>query len=58
MLKKTSMMFVFILLGTMAALAQNGRGHFDGHSTINMTVDGFTCNNNQGVIPPCPGASE
>jgi type VI secretion system Hcp family effector len=51
MLKKTSMMFVFILLGTMAALGQNGRGHLDNRSAINITVDGFTCNNNQGVIP-------
>ncbi len=51
MLKKISMLFLFTLLGTMAALAQNGRGHLDSRSAINVTVDGFTCNNNQGVIP-------
>jgi len=51
MLKKISILFVFTLLGATIALAQNGRGRLDGRSTINITVDGFTCNNNQGVIP-------
>src|SRR5262249_46251051 len=36
--------------GPVTALAQNGRGR-DGRSTIAVAVDGFTCNNNQGVIP-------
>jgi len=38
------------MLATVVALAQNGRGH-DNHSSITVAVDGFTCNNNQGVIP-------
>jgi len=50
MFKKISMLFVFTLLGAVTALAQNGRGR-DGHSAITVAVDGFTCNNSQGVIP-------
>src|SRR5262249_11257668 len=50
MFKKISTLFVFTMLGAVVALAQNGRGH-DGRSPITVAVDGFTCNNNQGVIP-------
>jgi len=50
MFKKISTLFVFTMLGAVVALAQNGRSH-DGRSTITVAVDGFTCNNNQGVIP-------
>lgn len=50
MFKKISILFVFTVLAAVAALAQNGRGH-DNRSAITVAVDGFTCNNNQGVIP-------
>ncbi len=51
MLRKISMLFVFALVGATVALAQNPHARFDGRSTITVAVDGFTCNNNQGVIP-------
>src|SRR5262249_40824653 len=50
MFKRIATLFVFTTLGAVTALAQNGRGH-DNRSAITVTVDGFTCNNNQGVIP-------
>ena len=51
MLKKTSMLFVFALMGAAVATAQNPHARLDGRSTITVAVDGFTCNNNQGTIP-------
>jgi len=48
--RKISRLFVFTILCAVTALAQNDRGR-DGRSTIAVAVDGFTCNNNQGVIP-------
>jgi type VI secretion system Hcp family effector len=50
MFRQISMLFVFTIFGAVVALGQTGRGR-DGRSTITMAVDGFTCNNNQGVIP-------
>jgi len=57
MLRKISMLFVFALVGATVALAQNPHARFDGRSSITVAVDGFTCNNNQGVIPALSGAS-
>jgi type VI secretion system secreted protein Hcp len=51
MLRKLLMLFVLTLLGATFALGQNPRARSDGHSTMTVTVDGFTCNNNQGTIP-------
>jgi len=51
MLRKTLTLFVLTLMCASAALAQDPRGRFQGRSTILVTVDGFTCNNNSGTIP-------
>lgn len=51
MLKNTAALLVLTLACASLALAQDPRGRFQGRSTILVTVEGFTCNNNSGTIP-------
>jgi type VI secretion system secreted protein Hcp len=51
MLRNTAVLLVLTLACASLALGQEGRGRLQGRSTILVTVDGFTCNNNSGTIP-------
>jgi type VI protein secretion system component Hcp len=51
MLKKILVLFVLALTCASVALAQDARARLQGRSTISVTVDGFTCNNNSATIP-------
>ena len=52
MLRKIFLLLLACSMGATFAYAQQGRGRFQDRSTIVVTVDGLSCNNNsQGAIP-------